>query len=112
MGSKPVLLLFWEMKDATIKSLPELLKTEAEQLKELLVKNGAILFRSFGIDSAEKLEACVNAFPGKSLDYVDGNSPRTRLQDKVYTSTEYPAGEFISLHNELSYGNKWPGYLF
>lgn len=112
MESKPVLPLIWDRKDSAIKSLPELLRTEAEQIKKLLLKNGAILFRSFEIDSAEKLDACVNAFPGKSLDYIAGNSPRTKLQDKVYTSTEYPASEFISLHNELSYGNKWPAYLF
>ena len=112
MDVNNALPLIWEAKDSAINDLPELLKTEAGKIKELLLLHGAVLFKSFGIDSAEKLEACVNAFPGKSLNYVDGNSPRTRLQDKVYTSTEYPASEFISLHNELSYGKNWPRFLF
>ena len=112
MDVNNALPLLWEAKDYAINDLPELLKTEAGKIKELLLLHGAVLFKSFGIDSAEKLEACVNAFPGKSLNYVDGNSPRTRLQDKVYTSTEYPASEFISLHNELSYGKNWPRFLF
>jgi len=46
------------------------------------------------------------------LDYVEGNSPRTKIHGKVYTSTEHPPEEFISLHNELSYGSKWPSYIF
>ena len=46
------------------------------------------------------------------MDYVDGNSPRTRLTSGVYTSTEYPQEYFISLHNELSYSHRWPGRLF
>jgi alpha-ketoglutarate-dependent taurine dioxygenase len=46
------------------------------------------------------------------LDYVDGNSPRTKKQAGIYTSTEYPEEHFISLHNELSYCRKWPSRLF
>lgn len=112
MELKPGLPVVWDREYSGIDSLPELLSTQTAQIKQLLSQHGAVLFKSFGIDSAEKLEACVNAFPGSSLNYVDGNSPRTKLQDKVYTSTEYPANEFISLHNELSYGNQWPSYLF
>lgn len=112
MELKSALPLVWDMEHSAIKSLPETLKTQSAYIKELLTRNGAILFKSFGIDSAEKLEACVNAFPGNTLNYIDGNSPRTKLQDKIYTSTEYPPQEFISLHNELSYGNQWPSYLF
>lgn len=104
--------LVWDKQDSDIKSLPELLETKAEEIKQLLIDNGAILFKSFGIDDAEKLETCVEAFPGNSLDYVDGNSPRTKLHGKVYTSTEHPAEESISLHNELSYGSKWPSFIF
>lgn len=112
MKSIATLPLIWEKKSSEIKYLPKLLKTEATLIKKLLIENGAILFKSFEIDDAVKLEDCVNAFPGSSLDYVDGNSPRTKLHGKVYTSTEHPPEEFISLHNELSYGNQWPNYLF
>ena len=30
----------------------------------------------------------------------------------MYTSTEYPADQSISLHNELSYAHRWPEKLF
>lgn len=112
MELKLTLPLVWDIEYSEGKSLPELFTTKTAQIKESLLANGAILFKSFGIDNTEKLEACVNAFPGNSLNYVDGNSPRTKLQDKIYTSTEYPPEQFISLHNELSYGNQWPSYLF
>jgi alpha-ketoglutarate-dependent taurine dioxygenase len=46
------------------------------------------------------------------MEYVDGNSPRTKLDSGVYTSTEYPPEYFISLHNELSYSLRWPDRLF
>lgn len=104
--------IIWEKEFSEVKRLPELFKTELVTLKKRLHKNGAILFKSFEIDDAIKLEACVNSFSKSSMDYVDGNSPRTKLHGKVYTSTEHPPEEFISLHNELSYGNKWPSYLF
>ncbi|WP_378186685.1 TauD/TfdA family dioxygenase [Aquimarina sp. W85] len=112
MRPKANLPFVWDKISSEIKSLPELLKTKPQIIKELLAVHGAILFKSFEIYDAEKLETCVNAFPGNSMDYVDGNSPRTKLQGKVYTSTEHPAEEFISLHNELSYGSQWPSFIF
>lgn len=112
MKSIATLPFIWDKSSSDITSLPELLQTKTLEIKNLLTENGAVLFKSFRIDDAIKLEECVNAFPGNSLDYVDGNSPRTKLQGKVYTSTEHPPEEFISLHNELSYGNRWPNYLF
>lgn len=112
MNATLTLPFIWENTRSKNQPLHEVLRTDAGLIKELLHEHGAILFKSFGIDNAEKLEMCVDGFPGNSLDYVDGNSPRTKLQGKVYTSTEHPAEEFISLHNELSYGNQWPSYLF
>jgi len=46
------------------------------------------------------------------LDYVEGSSPRTVLGDGLYTSTEYPPDQLISLHSELSYAHRWPARLF
>jgi alpha-ketoglutarate-dependent taurine dioxygenase len=49
---------------------------------------------------------------GAPLDYVDGTTPRKKLADGVYTSTEFPARYPISMHNELSYSERWPARLF
>ena len=93
-------------------SLVQYLTDNKEGIKSQLLGTGGILFKNFGIDDAVKLESVVNVFKGNSLNYASGNSPRTRLHNNVYTSTEHPADEFISLHNELSYSNVWPSYLF
>ena len=77
-----------------------------------LLEHGAILFRGFGVRSQESLEQAVAALGGAALSYVDGNSPRQKLGGGVYTSTDYPAEYFISLHNELSYSPRWPSRVF
>jgi alpha-ketoglutarate-dependent taurine dioxygenase len=56
--------------------------------------------------------AAVAAMRGELLDYVHGNSPRSKVGANVYTSTEYPAEFDIPLHNELSYASRWPSLLF
>jgi hypothetical protein len=46
-----------------------------------------------------------------TVDYIGGNSPRTKVADAVYTSTEYPSKETLSLHQELSYEIRVPSVL-
>jgi alpha-ketoglutarate-dependent taurine dioxygenase len=78
----------------------------------LLQEHGAILFRGYALDGAADFEAAVAALGGESDGYVGGNSPRTRVLHDVFTATDYPASEGISLHNELSYRPSWPRRLF
>jgi alpha-ketoglutarate-dependent taurine dioxygenase len=87
-------------------------RDHAELVEQELTRRGAILFRGFGVDSQEVFEQLIRSLPGKLLDYVDGNSPRKKLGSGVYTSTEYPPQYFISMHNELSYSERWPARLF
>lgn len=77
-----------------------------------LRRRGAILLRGFGFDDQPAFESLIERFRERKLDYVGGNSPRTKLGRNVYTSTEYPPKFFISLHNELSYAADWPARLF
>lgn len=102
----------WENDGSGGSSLSTLVQQNYARVKNKLSTHGAILFKSFGIDDVDRLEECVAVFPGKALNYVGGNSPRTNLQGKVYTSTEFPAKAFISLHNELSYASQWPSLIF
>src|SRR5215472_8202806 len=74
-------------------------------LESALVKSGAILFRGFAMRSPQDLEELVSSLTPQMLNYIEGSSPRTRLTEKVYTSTEYPPEFPISLHNELSYAH-------
>jgi alpha-ketoglutarate-dependent taurine dioxygenase len=42
------------------------------------------------------------------MEYTEGATPRTKLGDSIYTSTEYPPDQTIALHNELNYVITWP----
>ncbi len=100
---------------ATASGLDALLAYIAENsavLQEWLLKDGALLFRGFGVGSQEDFRQVKDTFFGTSdFSYKDGNSPRTRVSANVYTSTEYPSEYRITMHNELSYSGKWPGHL-
>lgn len=41
------------------------------------------------------------------LEYTYRLTPRTKLGGKIYTATEYPADQFIPLHNENAYAETW-----
>lgn len=84
-----------------------------ESLREMLLKAGALLFRGFGELSPPEFAGFVRAFSGRTpLDYVGGASPRVKVGEGVYTSTEYPRHYMLSLHNELSYTYRWPEHLY
>lgn len=98
--------------DASLAALGDYLESERDALQEALWRHGGLLFRGFAVKSAEDFRACTERLGAKSFDYVGGNSPRTRVSPDVYTSTEYPATETITLHNEMSYLPSWPSRLF
>ncbi|HEV2880095.1 MAG TPA: TauD/TfdA family dioxygenase [Pyrinomonadaceae bacterium] len=84
-----------------------------EFLRGQLLVWGALLVRGGPALAAADFARFVREFSGKSLiDYVGGASPRVKLGDGVYTSTEYPQNYTLSLHNELSYTFRWPDHLF
>jgi alpha-ketoglutarate-dependent taurine dioxygenase len=78
----------------------------------LLLEYGVILFRGFGVVTAEMVSEVMAALGDVALDYVGGNSPRVKLGNGVYTSTEYPADQEISPHAELCYESTWPARLY
>jgi alpha-ketoglutarate-dependent taurine dioxygenase len=79
-------------------------------LTDLLVKEKALVFRGFGI-TAESYDEVATALLPRRLAYIHGNSPRTKVGQNVYTSTEYPREFTISMHNEMSYAHTWPSRL-
>jgi alpha-ketoglutarate-dependent taurine dioxygenase len=93
-------------------SFVEWFERERATIEEMLLQHGALLFRQAGVSTPAAFGRFVKAVTPATLDYVDGNSPRTRITRGVYTSTEYPAQYFISLHNELSYSHHWPSRIF
>jgi alpha-ketoglutarate-dependent taurine dioxygenase len=89
------------------------IESNRSAIENMIQKDGAILFRGFDINEKEEFLKVKDLFAsGSGFNYVDGNSPRTKLSADVYTSTEYPKEFGISLHSELSYSSKWPGLIF
>ena len=97
---------------AGLAAFGDYLEREREALQQSLWRHGGILFRGFEVRNADDFKACTERLGAQSFNYVGGNSPRTRVSPDVYTSTEYPATETITLHNEMSYLPEWPSRLF
>lgn len=97
-------------------SLPDLLleiwAADRDWLERKLIEHGALWFRGFEIGTQAEFQTVTTNLRKDVVDYVDGNSPRTKLGEGVYTSTEYPPQYSIALHNELSYSARWPARLF
>jgi alpha-ketoglutarate-dependent taurine dioxygenase len=80
------------------------------ELAALLTAEKALVFRGFNV-TADTLDPVLDLLLPNRLAYVHGNSPRTKVGQNVYTSTEYPPEFTISMHNELSYAAQWPSRL-
>ncbi|HSR70508.1 MAG TPA: TauD/TfdA family dioxygenase [Acidobacteriota bacterium] len=68
----------------------------------------AVLFRDFAIDTVEKFQGFLGVLASDLLEYTERSTPRSTVEAKIYTSTEYPQSHEIPMHNENSYSNKWP----
>jgi alpha-ketoglutarate-dependent taurine dioxygenase len=96
-------------KDALLEALAH----HGDALRARLVQNGGLLFRGFPLDSGADFASAVQALAtGPSVQYIGGDSPRTRVEGPVYTSTEAPSAVKIPLHNELSFVRDYPKHIF
>jgi len=77
---------------------------------ELLI-HGGILLRGFAVHESTDFQQVAQALVPELKPYVEGQSPRTKVTDRVYTSTAYPPQFSITLHNELSYAKEPPRWL-
>ena len=96
--------------DPVVQGAPvEWARNNAVAIDRLVGENGALLIRGLGIADSETLDGIFSMlFKNEQLDYVYRSTPRTKLQNKLYTASEYHPGETILLHNENSYTNRWP----
>jgi alpha-ketoglutarate-dependent taurine dioxygenase len=77
-------------------------------IEERLLSHGAILFRGFGIGSADQFQQFASAISSELIEYGERSSPRSRIHSRIYSSTDHPADQHIVLHNEQSYTLNWP----
>jgi alpha-ketoglutarate-dependent taurine dioxygenase len=73
-----------------------------------LWKHGGILFRGFEVGGVNGFEQFIQTVAGDLLEYSFRSTPRSQVRGNIYTSTEYPAEQFIPLHNEMAYSRNWP----
>ena len=90
-----------------------LLSSQRELFKEKLLKYGGILFRETPLKNADDFsQAITHLGLGQCVDYIGGDSPRNKINDSVYTSTEAPPAIKIPLHNELSFVKHYPKHIY
>ncbi|GAA3021885.1 TauD/TfdA family dioxygenase [Streptosporangium longisporum] len=81
------------------------------EIGEAVATNGAVLIRNAQAHGAEDFQRALTALGFEPLEYTERSTPRTKVGDGVFTSTEYPAREVIPQHCESSYAGAWPGRL-
>lgn len=90
-----------------------LLSQDNEYFRKNLLKHGGLLFRNFPIHNEDDFSKVIQRLNlGKFVDYIGGDSPRNKVKDGIYTSTEAPPSIKIPLHNELSFVNKYPKHIY
>ena len=80
----------------------------AAALEHALLDHGGVLFRGYSVPGTDEFRAFARGFGHPLVSYDFGSTPRSRIAEGVYSSTEYPAHQQIPLHNEQSYARDWP----
>ncbi|GAA3945205.1 protein AmbD [Amorphoplanes auranticolor] len=70
----------------------DLLSAQRTEFPEQLVPHGAVLFRGFAVGGVPGMDAAVRALSGDLPAYEERSSPRSTIEGRVYTSTDYPGG--------------------
>lgn len=100
-------------QNIALDELLNLLDAKNGFFKEKLHQFGGILFRNFPIRcEADFAKVIQHMRTGKFIDYIGGDSPRTKVVDGIYTSTEAPPSIKIPLHNELSFVKNYPSHIY
>ncbi|MBZ9779965.1 TauD/TfdA family dioxygenase [Pseudomonas sp. REP124] len=81
-------------------------------LDQALTTVGGVLFRGFNVPTPIDFKRFAASFGAPLASYEFGSTPRSKVFAGVYSSTEYPAHQFIPLHNEQAYTRPWPSRIW
>lgn len=96
-----------------IEDFSHIIRENKQPIEQALLKHGALLFRGFPVASAKDFSSTIQSLGfGKFVNYIGGDSPRDRVEDGVYTSTEAPPSFHIPLHQELSFIKHFPKHIY
>lgn len=82
-----------------------------EFIEAKLLKHGAILFRGFDIKTPPDFQSFAQSIC-KDLFTENGELPRNKVSDKIYTPVKYPSDKHILWHNENTFAPRWPMKIF
>lgn len=100
-------------KNISLNEFIQILANQTMEIKKLLLKHGVVLFRNFPIHSSDDFTKVIKTLQlGDLVNYIGGDSPRTKVKNKIYTSTETPPSLLLPLHNELSYVKHYPKHIY
>ncbi|MDZ4870860.1 MAG: hypothetical protein CLLPBCKN_000248 [Chroococcidiopsis cubana SAG 39.79] len=77
-------------------------------IEKQLIQYGGLLFRNFPINTHSEFANFMQAVAGELIEYSYRSTPRSQVDGKIYTSTEYPPDQSIPSHNEMAYCLNWP----
>ncbi|MFQ4145489.1 TauD/TfdA family dioxygenase [Chlorogloeopsis sp. ULAP02] len=77
-------------------------------IEKKIIQYGGLLFRDFSINTHSEFANFMQAVAGELVEYSYRSTPRSQVDGKIYTSTEYPPNQSIPLHNEMAYSLNWP----
>ncbi|MFJ9691421.1 TauD/TfdA family dioxygenase [Kitasatospora sp. NPDC101183] len=81
------------------------------QLNAALREHGAIFLRGLPMATVEDFAQVRDLLISARTPYREKATPRSRLGDDVFSSTDLPASQSIRMHNENSYTLTFPGLL-
>ncbi len=100
-------------RNITLDEAFAIIKENHRELTGHLLKHGGILLRNFPISNEGDFANLIKQLGyGKFIDYIGGDSPRDKVKEGVYTSTEAPPSIKIPLHNELSFVKHYPKHIY
>ena len=86
---------------------------EKTDLLDILNKNGAVVFRNLGLQTAEEFNDFSMSFGLKPFGEGKGTrSPRDHVVDNVYTANNVVVEQSIPIHQDLSHQELFPTVLF
>jgi len=90
-----------------------LLLSDALQIKHRLLNEGALVCRNLPLGTAKDFSDFIKTVNlGTLVNYLGGDSPRNKVYDEIYTSTEAPPHIYLPLHQELSYLKHYPKHIY
>ncbi|CDG82376.1 non-ribosomal peptide synthetase [Janthinobacterium agaricidamnosum] len=82
-------------------------REQRDLVESMLLRHGGILFRGFGLRTAQEFESFAEAIePQLHGDY--GDLPKKEGGRNIYRSTPYPERQMILFHNESAHLDQWP----